>query len=50
MQNISQEYLVLFNAITDALEDLEYLRNTAAMERLRSAQCQAEELYLDAGE
>ena len=47
MQKVSQEYLLLFNAITDAEESLCRLRA-----RLMDAQRQAEELYIagnDAG-
>ncbi len=47
MQNLSKEYLVLFNAITDAEESLRRLRA-----RLIDAQQKAEELYIaghDAG-
>lgn len=42
MQPISQEYLTLFNAITDAEESLQKI-----LEDLMSAQQQAEELYLE---
>jgi len=43
MENIlSKEYLLLFNAITDAQESLGLLRDA-----LLSAQMQAEELYLE---
>lgn len=41
MQNISEEYLFLFNAVTTAEKALEQLR-----ESLIAAQRQAEELYL----
>lgn len=41
MQNISQEYLLLFNAITDAEERLERIRAD-----LIAAQQRAEELFL----
>ena len=47
MQKVSKEYLLLFNAITDAEESLCRLRA-----RLMDAQRQAEELYIagnDAG-
>ncbi|MBD5147443.1 MAG: hypothetical protein HDT19_01390 [Oscillibacter sp.] len=43
MQTISREYLLLFNAITDAEESLYQLRA-----RLIEAQRQAEELFLEA--
>lgn len=42
MKTISKEYLLLFNAITDAEEALRQLR-----ERLIDIQRQAEELYLE---
>ena len=42
MQNISKEYLLLFNAITDAEEALQTLRA-----RLIAAQQQAESLFLE---
>ena len=42
MKTISKEYLLLFNAITDAEETLCQLR-----ERLINIQRQAEELYLE---
>lgn len=47
MQDISQEYIILFNAITEAERDLRRLR-----ERLVLAQQIAEEVYiaLPAGE
>lgn len=42
MMKISKEYLLLFNAITDAEEALSQLR-----ESLMVAQRQAEELFMD---
>lgn len=45
MSNICQEYLLLFNAITEAEEMLRTLR-----ERLMSVQQQAEELYIAGGQ
>ena len=45
MKPISREYLLMFNAITDAEETLRQLR-----ERLMFVQRQAEELYLQDGE
>lgn len=42
MQTITREYLLLFNAITDAEETLCQLRS-----KLMEAQQQAEELFLD---
>jgi len=43
MQSITKEYLLLFNAITNAEESLSQLRS-----RLIEAQRQAEELFLEA--
>ena len=40
-------YLGLFNAITDALEDMDQINYGAAAERLRRAQMEAEEAYLE---
>ena len=45
MQKVSQEYLLLFNAITDAEESLCRLRA-----RLMDAQRKAEELYIAGSE
>ena len=45
MKSISREYLLMFNAITDAEETLRQLR-----EKLMFVQRQAEELYLQDGE
>ena len=45
MQNISQEYIILFNAITEAENDLRRLR-----ERLVLAQQLAEEAFIAAPE
>lgn len=42
MQTIAKEYLLLFNALTDAEEALRQLEN-----RLIDAQRQAEELFLE---
>lgn len=42
MEKISREYVLLFNAITDAENTLRQLR-----ERLLRVQCQAEELYME---
>lgn len=41
MQNITKEYLLLFNTITDINQELNRLQN-----RLIQAQEQAEELYM----
>lgn len=42
MKTISKEYLLLFNAVTDAEESLRQLR-----EKLVAVQQQAEELFLE---
>ena len=42
MKEITKEYLLLFNTITDAMESLERLRR-----ELEEAQRRAEELYLE---
>lgn len=39
---LQQEYTVLFNAITDAIQQLEML-----MEQLKAAQQQAEDIYIE---
>lgn len=43
-------YHSLFNAITDALEDMEQANYGLAAERLRRAQIEAEEAYLEDGD
>lgn len=45
MENLTKEYLVLFNAIIDAQNSLEELRS-----KLISALNKAEELYISQGE
>lgn len=45
MKSISKEYVLLFNAVTDAEETLRQLR-----ERLMFVQRQAEELFLEEDE
>ena len=45
MQNIPREYLVLFNAITDAEEALRRLQVS-----LMEAQRRAEDLFIEAGD
>ena len=45
MENISQEYIILFNAITEAEEALR-----ATREKLIAVQQRAEELYISGGE
>lgn len=49
MPDYQKMYCVLFNAITDALEEMERNVDTAK-ERLISAQQQTEELYIRAEE
>ena len=44
--NFEKLYFTLFNAITDALEDLEKQNYGIARERLITAQQQTEELYI----
>ena len=46
MPNYEKMYFILFNAITDALEQLETKRYAAAAIGLAAAQCQTEELYM----
>ena len=45
MENLSKEYLLLFNVLTDVEQRLRELR-----ERVISAQQAAEELYISGGE
>lgn len=45
MENLTKEYLLLFNALTDVEQTLQELR-----ERVVSAQQAAEELYISRGE
>lgn len=47
---LSKSYTILFNAVTDALKDLERQDCTQAWVRLVRAQREAEEAYLAAGE
>ena len=47
MVNYQKLYTGLFNAITDALEELEELNIGRAKELLRQAQIDAEEMYLE---
>ena len=46
MQNLTKAYLLLFNAITDALLDLSAGAVQLTLVQLAAAQLQAEELYL----
>jgi len=50
MADYQKMYTTLFNAITDALEALEAWNFGIASERLRSAQLQAEGMYLTGAE
>lgn len=47
MPDYQKLYTLLFNAVTDAVEELERMNFGAARERLISAQQQAEERYLE---
>mgnify|MGYP004505299755 FL=1 len=50
MEDYKKLYTLLFNAITDALEQLAEGRVPQAQEMLTTAQQDAEELFLSAGE
>ena len=50
MPDYKKMYLMLLNAITDALEELGEDAPDAAAELLRQAQCDAEEMYIEARE
>ncbi len=47
MTNYRRMYLHLFNAVSDALEDLEHSSAGSAIQRLKDAQLVCEEIYLD---
>ena len=47
MADYQRMYLLLFNAVTDALELLERGEAETAAETLRSAQCSCEEIYME---
>ena len=47
MADYQKMYLLLFNAVTDALELLERGEVTLSAETLRSAQCSCEEIYME---
>ena len=47
MEGYQRMYLLLFNAVTDALELLERGEAEKAAETLRSAQCSCEEIYME---
>lgn len=46
MPDYQKLYTLMFNAATDALADMDAMNFGAARERLKSAQQQAEELYI----
>jgi|GEM_PF-332681 len=46
MDDYKQMYLVLFNSVTDALDDLHRQDCAGAARRLAQAQCRTEELFL----
>ena len=50
MSDYEKMYHMLFNAITDALEELEKDAPDAAADILRQAQCDTEEMYITAEE
>ena len=50
MENFPKYYTLLFNAVTDALEDIDQKNFGAARARLVKAQQDAEDAYLDAEE
>lgn len=50
MPNYQKMYAIAFNAISDALEELDKLNIGAAREHLREAQFHMEELYISQDE
>ena len=48
MPDYQKMYTTLFNAITDALEEMQKQNIGLAQERLITAQQQAEDIYIDA--
>lgn len=50
MENFPKYYTLLFNAVTDAIRDLDNQNYSAARARLVKAQQDAEDAYLDAGD
>ena len=50
MENSPKYYTLLFNAVTDAIEDIDQKNFGAARARLVKAQQDAEDAYLDAEE
>lgn len=47
MPDYQKLYTLMFNAVTDALADMDAMNFGAAKDRLQSAQIQAEELYIN---
>jgi len=47
MSDYSTAYFLLFNAITDALEQIDKRNYGIAVELLKNAQIKAEEIFLD---
>lgn len=50
MTDYQKMYTIAFNAISDALEELDKLNIGAAKKLLREAQSRTEELYISQGE
>ena len=50
MPDYQKLYTLLFNAVTDTLEDLDRLNISAAKARLVAVQQQAEEMYIEAAD
>lgn len=50
MPNYQKMYAITFNAISDALEELDKLNIGMAKEHLREAQYHTEEIYISEGE
>ena len=50
MENFPKYYTLLFNAVTDAIEDIDQKNYGAARARLVKVQQDAEDAYLDAEE
>lgn len=50
MPDYQKMYTIAFNAISDALEELDRLNVGAAKEYLKEVQCHTEEIYISQGE
>lgn len=50
MEVYEKMYLHLFNAVSDALEEMKHQNYGCAAELLKEAQCHCEELYIKGGE